>query len=102
DHGDGGGLAGTVAAEKPGDGAALERERNAVNRAGGPVDLHQLVDGDGGLGGFGHVGDRWRASAHVARRRARGKRQSAAKDRAPLAGSAAMVEHARRKRTLSA
>ena len=63
DHRDGGGLAGAVAAEKPGDGAALERERNAVDRAGGLVDLHQLVNGDGGLGGLGHVGYRWRASA---------------------------------------
>ncbi len=63
DHGDGGGLAGAVAAEKSGDGATLERERNAVDRTGGLVDLHQLVNGDGGLGGLGHVGYRWRASA---------------------------------------
>ena len=74
DHGDGGGLPGAVAAQKPGDGAGLERKRDAVDRAGGLVDLHQLVDGNGGLGGCRHVCTVCEA-AHVARAVARGKGQ---------------------------
>ena len=60
DHGDGGGLAGAVAAEQPGDGARRERERNAVDRPRGLVDLHELVDGDGGLDGQGRSSDQSR------------------------------------------
>ena len=61
DHRDGGGLAGAVAAQEPGDRAGRQRKRNAVDRPSGAVDLHQLVDGDGGLwtGTMGSVGSQW-------------------------------------------
>ena len=47
DHRDGGGLAGAVAAEQPGDAAAGQREGDAVHRAGLLVDLDQAIDLDG-------------------------------------------------------
>ena len=49
-HRDGGGLAGAVAAEQAGDRAGRQRERNAVDRGRGLVDLDQAVGANGGLG----------------------------------------------------
>ena len=47
DGGDGGGLAGAVAAEQRRAGARLDGERDAVHRGDGLVALDQAVDGDG-------------------------------------------------------
>ena len=74
DHGDGGGLAGAVAAEQAGDRAGRERERNAVDGGGRLVDLDQALDGDGG----GVGGIRWPPDVTPA-----GKKR---KPRAPLRG----------------
>ena len=49
-HRDRGGLAGAVAAEQAGDRAGRQRERNAVDRRRGLVDLHEAVGANGGLG----------------------------------------------------
>ena len=46
DHGDGGGLAGAVAAEQPGNAAARNAERDVVDGAGGLVELDEMRDVD--------------------------------------------------------
>ena len=48
DRGDGGGLAGAVAAQKPGDGARRDRERNTVDGRELLVDFDQAFDFYGG------------------------------------------------------
>ena len=51
DHGDGGGLARAIAAEKADDRAALDRKRDTVDGARGLIGLHELIDFDG-VGGW--------------------------------------------------
>ena len=55
-HGESGGLTCTIAAEKPGDRAWLKCKRNTVDRPCRIVDLHELINGDGGLGTHANPG----------------------------------------------
>src|SRR5262249_56461909 len=96
---EGGGLAGAVAAEQPGGGAAFERKGDAVDRARGLVDLHQLVDGNDGLDDLGHIGCRpaRNRTCGAARRTRQGPSTATSW---PDQARPAAVEQARRRRTL--